>query len=238
VLDAAADPVGTVLALCDRGRAALAEAQSITEGRDVLGMLSTLEHAVKVRDLNADAVIAASAMRVRAERRVGELIRAERERGTLASTENKPGRPRLKVVDHPDDFSAPPQTLADVGISRDQAAEFTRLADVDEDAFEDAVEAEAERAREQGGTSVTRSGVLRRLNPEREKSPDGRWLDADRFIAACKQLADRAEAAVAAIRFGAFPGDDPLVSNEAQRQLDRAVAALTDVCRAWDRRKR
>jgi len=49
----------------------------VTEAKDVLAAISTLEHAVKVRDMNQQSVIAASTLRIRAERRVGELIASQ-----------------------------------------------------------------------------------------------------------------------------------------------------------------
>lgn len=245
-LDTTGDAVAAVLSLCNRGRVALAEAQTIAEGQNVLGFMSTLEHATKVRDLNAEACIAASAMRVRAERRMGELIRAEREAGTLAKRSDGP---RLRPVRTPEPAETPahdhvgqvdkmPQTLADHGISRDQAAEFGRLADADEATFEKAVAAEAKKAEDRGGTNVTRSGVLRAINPDREKSPETRWLEADRFFTTCKTLAERSEAAVSAIRFGQYPGDLPLVPDAAERALSEAEAAIAAVRREWDRRSR
>lgn len=246
-LDTTGDPVGAVLSLCNRGMVALTEAQTIAEGQNVLGVLSTLEHACKVRDLNAEACVAASAMRVRAERRVGELIRAEREAGTLAARSDGPALRAVRNTSEPNEHPASdhvppgnkiPETLADHGISRKQAAEFGRLADADEATFEKAVAAEAEKAEEQGGTNVTRSGVLRQINPEREKSPDERWIEADRFFTTCKKLAKQKDAAVSAIRFGVYPGDLPLVPDAVERALSEAEAALAAVRREWDRRKR
>lgn len=214
-LDVAVDPVAAVVAFCEQGRAALVQASTLEEGKHVLGALSTLEHAVKVRDLNADAVTAASAMRVRAERRVGELIRQEREAGRLAKPEDGP---RLRAV-RSDPLGQPegmPETLADHGISYDQAAEFTRLADADEDTFERAVtDVTRDATRKPDGrqrhAAVTRSEVLRRIDPEREKSRETRWIEADKFVETCKRLAKQSDAAVTAIRFGLYPGDLPLV---------------------------
>jgi hypothetical protein len=237
-IDAASDPIGFVIACCDQARMALADAQSITEGRNVLGALSTLEHAVKVRDLNAEAVVAASAMRVRAERRVGELIREERDAGRLSAHGGDRKRHLRPInVGQPDVDHEPAATLADHGISRDQAAEFARLAEADEDTFEDVVESIAEEATTSGGTGVTRAAVLRKLQPEQSKRPDERWIDGDRFVDTCRRLANQADAAESAITFGTYPGDDHIAGTIAAA-LDQAQAALSNVRRAWDRSTR
>lgn len=238
-LDSASDPIGFVLACCDQARMALLDAQSVTEGKNLLGALSTLEHAVKVRDLNAEAVTAASAMRVRAERRVGELIKAERDTGRLANKTT--GRPRLRPVEslgRPETYSEGPATLSDLGISHDQAAEFTRLADADEETFEAAIAGEVERSTTKGGLSVTRSGVLRAVNPEREKRHDERWADGDKFTNACQRITALADDAVTAIRFGIFPGDLPLVGDGVRRAVSEAATSITRVDRELERTKK
>jgi hypothetical protein len=229
----ASDASALVLHWCEQGAAALAEATTLEEGRHVLGAISTLEHATRVRDVNAEAAVAASALRVRAERRMGELVNAEREAGRLAT--QRDGRRPLGVV-RPD-AKAPP-TLADHGISRDQAAEFVRLAEVPEDTFAAAIEDAAADATAKKGLNVTRAGVLRRINPEAEKRPDERWLEADRFITTAKRLVTQSEAALAAVRFGIYPGDDlPLVPEAVERTLGEALTAITKVRAALNRKE-
>ena len=227
-LDAATDPVGVVLAWCEQGQQALAAARDLAEGRDVLGAASVLEHAVRVRDLNAEAMIAASTLRIRAERRVGELIRAEREAGRLA--EQGANRHTLRPVDVGQADVLPPATLADHGISRDQASEFQQLADADEEDFEDALAAAEVEARDKQ-QNVTRSAVRRQLGQEKP-SPDRQWLDTDKFFEACGRIGKwDIEQVVTAIRFGVYPGDMPLVREAPRLLLDKAREVLDQVDR-------
>lgn len=202
------ETLAQVEALCVRGRDALVEASSIAEGRHVLAFASTLEHATRVRDMNADAVIAASRLRVEAERRIGELIRDEREAGRLASNGQRGPAlvPEKALVDN-EGFSQ--STLADHGITYDEASKYGKLAAVPEAEFETVLAGVADEAKAKG-VGVTRSAVLRAVDPEAEKTPDGRWVDADRFVDACKKASKLGEVALPTIRFGQYPsGDDP-----------------------------
>jgi hypothetical protein len=79
---------------------------------------------------------------VRAERRVGQLITVERGSGRLASVGGRGGAgsgrgnvgtPGKTKLDKPEDCL--PSTLADHGISHDQAAEYARLANADDEVF-------------------------------------------------------------------------------------------------------
>jgi hypothetical protein len=72
----------------------------------------------------AEAVIAASTLRIRAERRVGELLREQ---------DLKPGRPKILA---PREDS----TLAEQGITYSDSSRYQRLAAVPEDTFEAAVD--------------------------------------------------------------------------------------------------
>lgn len=219
------DPVATVLALCSRARSSLAEARTIAEARNVWAFTRTIETAMKAQKIAGEAAVVASALRVDAERRVGELIRSERQDGRLASR----GRP-INVA-RPDIFPEP-ATLSDHGISRDQAAEYARLADAPADVYESAKAEVAET-----GRNVTRSAVLRTINPERERGPDERRLDAHQFLKACARLVNLSDAALRAVRFGAFPGEGaaPFVTTAALSRVIRAQEVLAAMRRELER---
>jgi len=187
-LDRAADPVAAVVAMCERGREALMRAVSVTEAKDVLAAISTLEHAVKVRDMNQEAVIAASTLRIRAERRVGEL---------LAAQQPKAGRPEK---------SSTATRISDV-VTYDESSKFQRLAAVPAAKFERAVEKVAQQASEKG-SAVTREAVIREIAPEAARTPSDNWKDGDRFKAACDRVAELADRAIDAIRWGHFPSGE------------------------------
>jgi hypothetical protein len=215
-----------VLAWCEQGKQAIVEAESVARAHDLLGIASTLEHAVRARDLGAEAAVAASALRVRAERRVGQLLREQ---------------PKAPPGPRPADRSAratDPPTHAEQRITKDQSSAYQRLAAVPDPAFELAVEAEERRAREQGGTNVTRSGVMRLVQPEAEMRTDEWWLAADRFTRACEDVQRHTDVATKAARFGHYPGDEPkLVRAGIERTLRNAREAIDAVLGEIERRK-
>lgn len=227
VLAKSTDPVAVVLKLCQAGREALTQARTLADGNLLWRQMEIMADVVQAMNLSQQAVVEASAIRVRAERRVGELIRQERGRGRLAAQGDN--RYTLQPVDVPGGNVIPPATLADHGINRKEAAELSRLADTPPEKFEAAL-ADLEEQAKRRNVSVTRSGVLRAVNPEREKRPDERWLEADRFFDLCRRLARwDLESVAAAIRFGVYPGDEPLVSEAPRLLLDRARAVLADI---------
>lgn len=227
--------IDEVLSWCDDGRAALVRAQSVVEAKDVLDIASTLEHAVRLRDLGGESCLAASALRVRAERRVGELLRAQpKARGAEGVGPKSAGQNALGA-----DEGNPP-TLKEQGITPDQSSQYQRLAAVPEERFEEAVEAEAAEARDQGGTNITRAGVMRRIDPEAEMHDVEWWLEADKFTQACERVKKLADVAAKAARFGRYPAWDdlPLIRQGVERTLDEAAEAIRAVRHEIDQRQR
>lgn len=194
-LPAGVDAEGWVLARCEQVSQILGDISSVTEAKAVADWVSTLDHATKLRDLNAHAVAETSALRLRAERRIGELIDAERSDGRLASMGGArvgAGRPPAsgEISRVESEAETPmPMTLADYGITYDQAADYAKLARVENATFEEALEKEVLEA----VRGVTRAAMLRRLAPEPQKlRPVGtcrfqvdisierrRWLDSE-----------------------------------------------------------
>ena len=187
--------VAAALQMCEEGRDALVRAQSVAEAKDILDQVDVLEHAIKVRDLNQDAIIAASTLRIRAERRVA----------ILAAQSLKAGRP--KIVDSHDHF-APTTTLAGLGVSKDESSNYQRLAAVPEAKFEKALDEVAVAARDKS-IQVTRDRVMRTADPSSSRTVDDGYREAAAFFRACDQVHQRAEPAQQAIRFGHFPGEVP-----------------------------
>lgn len=225
-IDRSTDPLAAVLAMCEEGRTALVRAATVTEARDVLAAISTLEHAVKVRDMNQQAVVAASTLRIRAERRVGEL---------LIAADVGPGRPK-RIVDGDDNL--PSRRLPDV-VTRDESSKFQRLAAAPAQKFERAVEKVAQNAVEKR-VQVTREAVMREIDPAAERSPSDGWKDGDRFKGACDRIADLAEAAADAIRWSHFPGTEnaDLVTTATLLSMRTAREAIDRVERELVRRRK
>ena len=78
---------------------------------------------------NMEAERQCALIRVRAERKCGQMLR---------DTEKAPaGRPKESV--EPDDQLTTPKTLSDMGITKDQSSTWQKLANVPEDEFEAAI---------------------------------------------------------------------------------------------------
>ena len=217
-LDRVKNPLTTVLAMCTRGHAALTQAATIVEAQDVLAAIATLEHAIKVRNMNHEAVVAASTLRIRAERRVGEFLAIQAQRGER--------RPRGLSHVGPGDMR---QTLTDQGLTRDESSLFQRLAAAPADLFEEAIKAVTHDAID-NRSAVTRTAVMLEIDPQSMPTASEAWKAGDRFKSACDRVTALADAAVEATRWGHFPGADPDVLISAVRiSLSRAQASITRV---------
>jgi hypothetical protein len=138
----------------------MVQALDVSEAMGVLAAVSTIEHASHFLRLSRETSAAASALRVRSERRVGVLIREGRERGELAKYgQNK--RFRSPV-------SACYRTLSDLGIDRNQALRYVKLAEADEGTFEQAVETVSKKAAVTG-RPVGLTTVLHEIDPAKAK---------------------------------------------------------------------
>jgi len=125
---------------------ALEAASSVDEVKDIRDKAQAM--AAYARQAKDTALVEwATEIKVRAERRAGELLRDMAEKG-----ERDPGgRGRIE--------SRPATQLADLGVSRDQSARWQKLASVPEQQFEEAVQAAKEVAGE-----VTTAAMLRMSN--------------------------------------------------------------------------
>lgn len=219
----------TVLIWCEQGRSALEQATTLADAKGLLDVTSTLDHAVRLRDMNAETVIAASKLKLLAERRVGEMIAAEREAERLESHGGS-RRGHLHAINVTDDDVevTAKATLAEHGITRNEASSFAKLAAVPADEFDQALDDVAASATERK-VGVTRAAVMRAIDPEGEKRPDERAEDFERFIDACAKANRRAEAALATIRFGIAHNGHPWPEssrNVALRTLDELATHL------------
>ena len=157
MLDGHDDPDATVVAWCERGSAAIEQAANLADARDIRDWADTIEHASKVRDLNHETIIIASSLKIRAERRIGQLLR------------ETPPTPHRR----PKGSTAP--TLSDLGLSKDQSAETQRLAEPDDDEFEQAIEQATEEAREKAG--ISRRAVLSKIDQQAQEADEQReWV--------------------------------------------------------------
>ena len=121
----------TTLVRYDAARAALAEAHRVDEVRDIRDKAVAMQiYAKQAKD--TELIDHATEIRIRAERRAGELLREMADRGER----DVGGRGALGSREKPNS----PPTLADLGVTKTQSSRWQRLADLDDQAFEARVE--------------------------------------------------------------------------------------------------
>jgi hypothetical protein len=140
---------------------AIAEAHRVDEAKEIHDQAVALE-AYARQALNTDAEREATEIRLRAERKVGKLLRASpKATGTLKRGPNLPPSRATR---------AETQTLAELGISYDQSSRWQKLADLSDHEFDLAI-----------GTTTSKpstNGILKATaSPERVVvSKDALWL--------------------------------------------------------------
>lgn len=97
--------------------------------RDKAEAMRAYAHQAKNRQMEIDA----AEIRIRAERRLGELIVAQKESVGLATGAAGIGKPESAV---PDEYRTQPPTLADVGIDKKLSSHAQKVASIPEAEFE------------------------------------------------------------------------------------------------------
>jgi hypothetical protein len=124
----------------ENAKSALAQATTINEVKSVrdkaIGLVAYAKKATD-RELEADA----EAIRLEAERRLGQMMQAQKETDGL----NKGGRPKTGFSKHP--VSSPKPTFAEAGIDKNLADRARKLAAMTEKKFEEAVKAKRQATR-------------------------------------------------------------------------------------------
>jgi hypothetical protein len=126
----------TQLVRYDAMRIAIREAHSVDEAKDIRDKAAALEaYARQANDMSLERQV--HEIRVRAERRAGELVKEmPKARGAEGTGSNQYKKAELPSRG----TSAPkPKTLKDHGISYDQSALWQKLAEVPEEEFEEAL---------------------------------------------------------------------------------------------------
>jgi hypothetical protein len=139
---------------------AIAEAHAVDEAKEIRDQAVALE-AYARQALNTNAEREAIEIRVRAERKVGQLLKVSpKATGTLKQGSNPPRSSGTTTG----------TTLKSLGISKDQSAKWQKLADMPDDDFELAI-----------GTKTSKpstNGILKGALPPRQRiaAPDALWL--------------------------------------------------------------
>lgn len=124
----------TALVRYEAARTALAEAHRIDEVKDIRDKAEAMAaYARQAKD--TELIQHATEIKVRAERRCGELLRTNiatpAERGEMGAATRWGGK---------SDASTSHQTLADMGLTKDESSRYQKLADMPAEHFETAVE--------------------------------------------------------------------------------------------------
>lgn len=115
---------------------AIAEAYKVDEVKDIRDKAMAIEVYAK-QAKNVEAERQACEIRLRAERRCGQLLRdIDKQHGARGN----PGGQGAKFVGSAN--TSPQTTLGDLGVSHDQSSNWQKLAAVPDEAFEQAVKAE------------------------------------------------------------------------------------------------
>jgi len=115
-----------VLDLAERGTALIRDAADLAEASLLRAQAVAIEDLTRTMSLGDEAKRAAKTLRLRCERRLGELLREGKANGTVRSA----GRV---------DQSSTSSRIADLGLTANESSTFQKLADVDDDKFEDAL---------------------------------------------------------------------------------------------------
>jgi hypothetical protein len=130
-----------VLVLYERARAALVEARSVDEVKDIRDKAVAMQvYAKQARDRSL--IEDATEIRMRAERRAGELL-AEMDKNKGARGAG-PGRGKKAVAARDRLLDTTPK-LSDLGVSKTQSSRWQRFAALDDETFETRVIAEKKR---------------------------------------------------------------------------------------------
>lgn len=121
------------LVLYDHATEYLARCERVDEVREIRNRAHAIE-VYSAQALNYEMEHKAARIRLRAERRCGELLKEAKKNGTRKSD----GRPKKPS----DDTRVSPKTLAELGITYQQASDWQKLADVPKDKFEERLQAD------------------------------------------------------------------------------------------------
>lgn len=158
----------TALVRYEQARTALAECHRVDEVKDIRDKAEAMAaYARQAKD--QELILWATEIKVRAERKAGELLSQARERGERAGSGGS-----LKK-------ESPPPTLSDIGISNDQSSRWQSLASMTDEHFETAVAT----AKEQAG-QVTTAFMLREA--DKAKRPHGKPMKGKKAEALREEL--------------------------------------------------
>jgi phage N-6-adenine-methyltransferase len=163
----------TSLAKISEARRALASAQTLEDILSIRDQAKALEACLKIVGESLEAANDAAEVKLRAERKAGEML-AAMEKNAGAAT---PGT-------RSQDVTALPPSLSDLGIDKMQSSRWQREAKVDDETFEQYLASCREQQRE-----ITQSGLLKIANGSHVSlnSGENEWYTPPEYIEAARQ---------------------------------------------------
>ena len=174
------------LARYDAMCSAIAACYSVDEVKELRDRAKAFEVYAKQAQ-NTEAERKAAEIRIRAERRAGQLLKEMKENGQRAAQKDGPScrvarqdKPAAPVVTAkatassaaPSKPSPPPAKLSDLGITRDQSSKWQQLAAVPEHEFEEAISGDGPKPSTEGIILANRL----KDNPQPPMDSDALWL--------------------------------------------------------------
>jgi hypothetical protein len=123
--------VGLGLVKYDAMILAIEACHSVDEVKEIRDKARAIE-VYAAQALNRDAERQAAEIRIRAERKTGELLKQTKQNG---ERQDRSQPKKLNVASS----DIKPQTLVDLGISRDQSSDWQKLAEIPKEKFEEAL---------------------------------------------------------------------------------------------------
>lgn len=200
----------------EAARAALAEAHHFDEVKNIRDKAEAMAaYARQAKD--QDLILWATEIKVRAERKCGEMLRQTADTGERASRID--GRPKQEASHAP--------TLSEIGITRDQSSRYQQLASMSDAHFEAAVAT----AKDTAG-QVTTAFMLREAQRARPqgKAPSGHKAEAIREeLKAAKERGVSMLETYARLTLAAVRAQDSFTEQERAllAALKEAIAAAT-----------
>lgn len=159
-----------LLVKLDQARVLLAEATTIQAAKQIVSMAAAAEEYAREANLSVETYNYAAEIRLRAERRLGEILRETPKNEGRAGM----GRPSLGTTKTEAPKPAPiVPRLADVGITYKQSSRAQKLAKIPEEQFEEHIVTKKSK-----GDEITATDLLREVTAgEREERRDERVAD-------------------------------------------------------------
>lgn len=147
-------PAGPLLKV-EEARAILAECRTIDEAKEIADQAAAVKVYLRQQRAALGAQNDAAEIQLRAGVRVGELLQEQAAQGQR-QRRGDAGRAKANAPKAQPERLAPPPTLADLGLERNQAQRFQQLARVPEEKRETFI-----RAQREGGGELTAAGLIK-----------------------------------------------------------------------------